>query len=292
MKTDQPVNSEHLRLANQVASLFASLPQVKAIALAGSSRNATSLKAVDIESFSDASSDIDLYVYTKDIIPLATRVEIVKQSGGASETSLDLNYWGLGDEWYNQPTGIEVDIIYFDALWMEEQIARVISQHQASQGYTTCLWYTIHQSSVIADLDGWFTSLQAKCQVEYPEPLRQNIIALNHPVLRGIIPSYTNQIIKAVKRKDLVSINHRLAALLASYFDILFAFNRQLHPGEKRLVEKAASLCEKNPENMQADLTKVLESAAGELQDLPYQLECLLDRLDELLNSEGILINP
>jgi hypothetical protein len=172
MNTIQPVNSEHLRLANQVASFFASLPQVKAITMGGSRRNASSPNGVDIESFSDLSSDIDLYVYTKDIIPLATRVEIVKRSGGASETSLDLNFWGLGDEWYN------------------------------------------------------------------------------------------------------------------------FTLNRQLHPGEKRLVEKAASLCEKIPENMQADLTKVMESAAGELQDLSFQLECLLDRLQELLDSEAFLFNP
>ncbi len=288
MEPGQPGNSEHLFLAHQIASLFAPLPQVQAIALAGSSRNEGLSKDAATETFSDSSSDIDLYVYTKGSIPLATRMEIVNRSGGASETSLDLDYWGLGDEWYNQPTGIEVDIIYFDALWMEEQIERVLSQHQASLGYTTCLWYTIHQSSILADPEGWFTSLQAKCQVEYPEPLRQNIIALNHPVLRGIIPSYSNQINKAVKRKDLVSINHRLAALLASYFDILFAINRQLHPGEKRMVEKAATLCNKIPENMQTDLTKVLESATGELHDLPVRLECLLDHLDDLLIKDGI----
>ena len=59
--------------------------------------------------------------------------------------------------------------------------------------------------------------------------LRQNIIALNYPVLRGVIPAYANQLEKAVKRHDLVSVNHRLAALFASYFDIIFAVSRQLH---------------------------------------------------------------
>lgn len=66
-----------------------------------------------------------------------------------------------------------------------------------------------------------------------PEPLRRNIIAHNHPVLRRIITSYFHQIEAAVHRQDVVSIHHRLAALVASYFDVLFALNRVLHPGEK-----------------------------------------------------------
>lgn len=275
------MSSPHFQLAKQIADLFAGLPQVESIALAGS--RGSGLAATD------SASDIDLYVYTRSEIPLEARQSIVEQSGGASRSDLDLNYWGPGDEWINAPTGIEVDIVYFDATWMEEQITRIVEQHQASMGYTTCFWHTIRQSNIFFDPNNWLANLQKKCQVEYPETLRRNIIALNHPVLRSIIPSYAFQIEKAAKRRDLVSINHRLAALLASYFDILFALNRQLHPGEKRLVQFAVNHCKQIPSNMEADIASILQLTKADIPDLPTRLTHLLDQLDQLLVNEGLI---
>jgi hypothetical protein len=274
-----PNNTPHLQLARQIADLFALLPQVKAIALAGSRGSGIGT--------SDSASDIDLYVYTRGEIPLESRITIVERTGGASKSSLNLNYWGPGDEWLNVPTGIEVDIVYCDADWMEGEISRVVESHQASMGYTTCFWYTIYQSVVFFDPHGWLAKLQQRCQVEYPESLRQNIIALNYPVLRSIIPSYAFQVEKAAKRRDLVSINHRLAALLASYFDILFALNRQLHPGEKRMVEFAVNNCKLLPANMEVDIASILLLNAADISDLPTRVTRLLDRLDQVLETEG-----
>lgn len=275
------MQSSHLKLAQHIADLFAPLPQVEAVALAGSRGNESGS--------TDNASDIDLYVYTRGDIPLEIRESIVQRSGGASRSDLNLNYWGPGDEWINAPTGIEVDIVYFDATWMEEQIAQVITKHQASMGYTTCFWHTIRQSNIFFDPHHWLADLQQKCQTEYPEPLRRNVITLNHPVLRGIIPSYAFQIEKAVKRGDLVSINHRLAALFASYFDILFALNRQLHPGEKRLVEFAVNNCKLLPSNMEADIASILQLTEADIPDLPTRVNRLINQLDTLLVDAGLV---
>ena len=107
------MQSTRLQLAKQIADCFALLQHVEAVALGGSHRRESGT--------ADRDSDLDLYVYSRGDIPLETRCSIVEQTGGATQSSLNLNYWGRGDEWLNAPTGIEIDIVYFDASWMEEQ---------------------------------------------------------------------------------------------------------------------------------------------------------------------------
>ncbi|PPS45699.1 hypothetical protein [Chroococcidiopsis sp. TS-821] len=77
--------------------------------------------------------------------------------------------------------------------------------------------------------------------------LRRAIVAKNSPILRQHISAYMHQIESAISPSDFVSINHRIAALVASYFDIIFAVNYQPHPKEKRLVQFGKSLCKKLP---------------------------------------------
>lgn len=274
----QPLSS-YDALAARLAGLYAALPQVEAVALSGSRAG----------SAVDAASDIDLYIYTRAEIPLESRKAIVAACGGASRASLGLTYWGPGDEWYDAATGIEVDANFFEADWMQGQLERVIDRHEPALGYTTCFWRTVRNSRVYHDPRGWFAALLDKAQAPYPEALRRNIIAFNHPTLRAIIPAYQRQIEKAVQRADRVSVNHRLAALLAGYFDILFAVNRVLHPGEKRLVQIAQAECPSLPEGFPADLEAVLAAAGAPGDDLPARLTRLLDRLDAWLAQAGLL---
>ena len=129
--------------------------------------------------------------------------------------------------------------------------------------------------------------LKEKSAVSYPEPLRQAIIAKNHPVLRRVIPSYLFQIEKAMRRNDLVSINHRVAALLASYFDVLFALNRLPNPGEKRLLQAASERCAKVPGEMVDQVEGVLRAVSLANQSLITKIEELIDGLDQLLLEQG-----
>ncbi len=74
------------------------------------------------------------------------------------------------------------------------------------------------------------------------------------------LPSYDTQIRKAIARKDAVSVNHRTAAFLESYVDIIVALNKLTHPGEKRMVQYAAEKAEILPDNFEDNLKKLLEN--------------------------------
>ncbi len=268
-----------LKLARRLAELFANLPEVEAVALAGSLTGG----------LIDQASDIDLYVYTTSEIPLQARMAIVEKTG-ATQADMDLRFWDLGDEWYDAEIGLEVDIIYWDTGWITGQIDRALVEYQANVGYSTCFWYTVRNSQILADKRGWLHALKEKCAAPYPEALRQAVIAKNWPVLRQVIPSYLHQIEKAIKRNDLVSVNHRVAALLASYFDVLFALNRLPNPGEKQLLAKAAAQCEKTPPAMAAQVESVLRAASTPTQDLVAEINALIDGLEQLLAEEGFVL--
>jgi hypothetical protein len=270
--------TNHETLARRVARLFITLPEVEAVALGGS-RGGGGLGH-------DRASDIDVYVFTRGEIGLDVRRGIVEAAGGASRADLGMTFWGPGDEWLDAATHIHVDVVYFGADWMTDQVDRVLVRHEASLGYSTCLWHTVRGSVILEDPRGWLSALKGRSRGAYPEALRQNVIELNHAVLRGPLPAYSTQVAKAARRGDLVSVNHRLAGLLASYFDVLFALNRVPHPGEKRLVEAAAGL-PRTPGGMTADLRDLLETATTDLSGLPVRVDRLLDRLDALLREDG-----
>ena len=271
-------------LARQVAEALAGHPAVVAVSLGGSGGT--------LGLGTDAASDLDLEVFTRGEVPIEVRRAAIVVTGGATRAELGNAWWGLADEWIAADSGIHVDLTFFDAAWMEDRLAAVLERHEPSLGYTTCLWHTIRSCATLADRDGWLAAQKARAAVPYPDPLRRRIVEHNHPVLRAALPAYANQLASAVARHDLVSINHRLAGLLASYTDILFALNRQPHPGEKRQVEALVRRCPLLPEHMADDLDELLRTATTDLPGLGARLGRLLDRLDDLLRAEGFDLGP
>jgi hypothetical protein len=270
----------HHDLASRVAAVYAARPEVRAVALGGS-RGLAALET-------DAASDIDLYVYTHAPLDIALRRELAGFAGGGSHAEIGFDWWGPGDEWDDPSTGIHLDVIHFGAQWIEDQVDRVLRRHEPSLGYSTCLAFTVAQSILLAGDAAWYDALQQVSRGPYSDVLRQRIVAHNRAALRGTGASYANQLAKAALRRDIVSVNHRLAGFLASYFDILFALNRRLHPGEKRLVDHAIRDCRLLPEGMAADVAELLETAMTDLAGLGSRIERLVDRLDERLRAEGL----
>jgi predicted nucleotidyltransferase len=268
----------HLYLAQRLSAEFSGFPQVIAVGLGGSIT----------AGMGEPTSDIDLYVFTRETIPLADRIALAQRSG-AERADMDLQYWDPGDEWFDGESGIEVDLMYWSPDWIQDQVERVLLRHEASMGYTTCFWHTMRQMQVLFDCQGWLAALKQLADRPYPEELRRNIIHKNHPLLHSVIPAYTHQLQKAVRRGDWVSVNHRLAAYLASCFDILFALNRVPHPGEKRLVQHVLNLCPLRPAQMETHLSALLTPREAPGESWLAVLDELNQGMDDLLAESGFL---
>ena len=235
----------------------------------------------------DATSDIDLYVYSRQQMSLEERRRV---AAGARRAEIGNEFWEPGDEWVDEATGISADVMFRDCRWIEEQLDRVLKHHQASVGYSTCFWYNVLHSVILFDRAEWFAQLQQRARVPYPEKLRSAIIAKNFPILRNTMSSYVHQIELAIQRRDLVSLNHRATALLASYFDVLFAVNRQPHPGEKRLVKFAEQLCEKRPEDFAVKITDLLTSLPRMDASVITAAVRVVDGLEELVEADRLML--
>jgi lactoylglutathione lyase len=101
----------------------------------------------------------------------------------------------------------------------------------------------------------------------------------NWPVLRRNHSSYRRQIELALNRSDTVSVQHRVTALLASFFDVWFAVERQPHPGEKRLLSHL----------QEPWVSRVRALLEAQPKTLLTHIDSLLDPLDARLVEEGLL---
>jgi len=261
--------------ALRLAGAYSTMPAVEAIVLSGSRTSG----------LGDPTSDIDLYVYSREPVSLKERAEV---ASGAKRAEIGNAFWEPGDEWVDEATGVSVDVMFRDCRWIEEQLDRVLKQHQASVGYSTCFWYNVLHSEILFDRSEWFAGLQERARQPYPEELRAAIIAKNLPILRRNMSSYIHQMDLAIQRSDLISLNHRTTALLASYFDVLFAVNRQPHPGEKRLVKFAEQLCGKRPADFAVRIEELLASLPLMDASVIEKAERVVEGLEEVVRADGL----
>lgn len=241
---------------NQIKELINELsmiPDVKAITLGGSracKRN-------------DKDSDYDVYVYSNESIDLELRYTILTKYCNYIE--LNNTYWETEDDAV-LIGGTVIEIIYRNYIQFENQIKMVVIDGNANNGYTTCMWHNLETSVILYEKDMCYTTLKDCYHIPYPDKLKKNIIRKNFQLLTGYIPSFDKQIYKALERGDFISVNHRITEFLASYFDLVFAANDMLHPGEKRMLEIALSDCRLTPIDMADDIMMLLKCQNDKVQ--------------------------
>ena len=254
-------------IIRSLASRFARLDHCSALAVSGSKTSPVN----------DDMSDWDLYIYSTRRITPDERKAVLEDM--FDSIRVDMSFFEEGDEAVRD--GIAFDLMYRDTSFVEEQIDRVWRRHCTSLGYTTCFLYNLKTSHFIFDKAG-LAGLVAELDGPYPDELAQRIIEDNARMTSGDgEATWMKQISWAERRGDIVSRNHRLAALMASYFDMLFAFNRVLHPGEKKLMKYAHLLCPRLPENFDEDIDRVYRTMYE--GDLTGALTTLLGHLYDMI---------
>ena len=255
---------------------FSELEEVEGVLLAGSHATKTN----------DKDSDYDIYIYVSKEISLEKRKEITDKF--CSYMELNNTFWETEDDGVLKEGNIPIEIIYRELDSWNEILSRTLIKCEADIGYTTCLWANFINSIILYDKNGKLNELQEKYRITYPYELKKNIIKKNYPLLKLQMPAYYHQIEKAIKRDDFISINHRIAALLASYFDIIFAINEAPHPGEKKILKFIKDNSFKIPYNMDININNILSFSALNNSSVLSEINLLINNLDELLKKEGL----
>jgi hypothetical protein len=258
-----------------LASAYETHPSIEAVVVSGSIGGV----------LADEFSDFDIYVYTKSPVEVEFRENLLRPR--AAKLNLHRTFWEDEDVWIDA-AGTKFEAMYRSCSWTEEEIATRIEKHRACVGYTTAILYNVLNSTIIFDRNGWFRSTQERLYGDFPVRLVRSIVAKNYPLLGDIISSYEEQIASAIRRNDGVSINHRVAAWLASYFDIIFAVNGRFHPGEKRLLSHIAELPEL-PGGAIDDVQIVLSMSAPFHSELSDRLADMREKTRRWLASRGLL---
>ena len=92
------------------------------------------------------------------------------------------------------------------------------------------------------------------------------------------------QIGKAVKRDDIVSVNHRVTEFVATYFDVIFAVNEMTHPGEKKLVQICKEQCYILPQRFEENIDLLFEKMFKE--DVTDILKEMVVELNKVIEKE------
>ena len=262
-------------MIDKLLEKLAGFEQVEAIALGGSRSG---------ENY-DEKSDYDVYVYITAPIGEESRRALLADYCQSME--IGNHYWEYEDNCVLN-NGIDIDILYRNLDEFCDGVARVVERFEAYNGYTTCMWHNLLTCKIVCDKYGRLWNAKKRFSVPYPEELRNNIIKRNTALLYGAMPAYSLQLKKANGRNDRVSVVHRTAAFLESYFDVIFALNKQTHPGEKRLIELCRNHCTILPEHFEENLNRLFDDMLIHSDNLTEDLNAIILELKSVMIRESL----
>lgn len=234
-------------MVQDIFNEYARFAQIEAMAIGGS----RALKK------NDAYSNYDVYVYWKEPVLEAVRKAVLQKYSSSMELG---NCYREYTDSCIMEDGIQLNIIYRNLDEFLLGIREVVEEHKARDGYTTCMWHSLLIGRIAYDKGGRLAAAKQKYVVRYPQALKQNVISHNMKLIKYGMGAYLFQINKAMRRGDLISINQEVNKFLASYFDVIFAMNEKLHPGEKRLLEICVKECRVLPDNFERNIRMLMQN--------------------------------
>jgi predicted nucleotidyltransferase len=227
----------------------------------------------------DEKSDYDFYVYSENGIDQEIRHKILSKYCKYFE--IGNSYWELEDNGQLN-CGIDFDLVYRNLQQFTKTVADVVENYNSYNGYTTCMWHNILNSKIIFDKNDVFKKIKERFSIPYPKKLKENIIIRNMALLSDSVVSYDRQIMKSIYRKDLVNLNNRVSAFLASYFDVIFAINELPNPGEKHLMEICLNKCNVLPSGFERNVNSLIQNMSDESK-IPETINSIIHELKKIL---------
>ena len=242
-----------------------------AIALAGAHAKGTS----------DASSDIDIYVFAEDVQPYEKRRAVICAAADVGTTpwifeSVDAEPWGGGMDFIYQGTPVEAVVRTFARM---DQVVQdclkgrfeIIPATWTSNGYYSFI-YLCELSFLmpIWDPDGILAEYKSQAAV-YPEPLRRSILQTFLGRAGCWMGNFHYE--SAVQRGDILFTAPIVQHTVLDMIQVVFALNRMYFTGDKKLEEALADLkyC---PEELRSELCFLL-STSRDTQTLERQRQLL-----------------
>ena len=244
----------------RIVAVVGQIPGVVAIAQGGSVN----------AGLGDSASDLDFHVYWEPPLALAAE-RTVRLAALADPGSVwpgeGTSSWLLEDHF--ALAGRAIELIYIRMADVHNEVAVAYRDGFAEEGFTTGRLFCFAHDRIVHDLTGALGTQQSQLRASYPDALRRAVIRRQ----TARLALYLGQLRTGQQRADLLYAQQIRTKLQNVFFDLLFAVNRQYHPGEKRLLTYAAR-CPLRP----PDFTERWERVAR----LPADAPALVDELGTL----------
>lgn len=242
----------------------------------------------------DAESDLDLYLFARQVLPLAERIRLCQQFSPAVTT---VTGWGTdesfvqgGTDFYFHGQKVEVWLRHVDHITgiIEECEAGVLRQELVTWTvmgfYNHCALSDLAHMLPIEDPAGILAGWQARVH-QYPPRLRVAIIQRHLHAARFWPENF--HYASAVQRGDLIYSMGIVQQVIHNLIQVLFALNQTYFPGDKKLGPALDHLAH-TPAHLRGRIESLLLPGAATPEALSRQrteLQALLRDVEALVEQ-------